>query len=205
VPYRNWLYFHHRSQRQHNRWYNTRKPRENERRIQQLVAIFQMTYVGAPMIFYGDEAGMWGANDPCCRKPMVWPEMEYEPETVDADGRERAEPDPVHFDHDLFRHYRRLIHIRNRSEALQVGDYRTLLCDDERGLFVFSRRYRHERVIVALNKSRRSHTVTLDQEGSYRDLLEDRLPFAARDGQLRFDIPPQWARIMRSEVTAGES
>ena len=37
-----------------------------------------MTYIGAPMIYYGDEVGMWGANDPCNRKPMFWKELNYE-------------------------------------------------------------------------------------------------------------------------------
>ena len=32
------------------------------------------------MIYYGDEVGMWGVNDPCCRKPMVWNEIKYEEE-----------------------------------------------------------------------------------------------------------------------------
>jgi len=39
-----------------------------------------MTYVGAPMIYYGDEAGMWGATDPDDRKPMLWPDMKYQDE-----------------------------------------------------------------------------------------------------------------------------
>ena len=47
-----------------------------ERRIQRLVALMQMTYVGAPMIYYGTEAGMWGADDPCDRMPMVWQELD---------------------------------------------------------------------------------------------------------------------------------
>ncbi len=39
------------------------------------MVIFQMTYLGAPVIYYGDEAGMWGANDPDSRKPMVWDDL----------------------------------------------------------------------------------------------------------------------------------
>ena len=52
--------------------YDTRQPTAAERRRQKLAILFQMTYLGAPMIYYGDEAGMWGANDPCCRQPMLW-------------------------------------------------------------------------------------------------------------------------------------
>ena len=63
--------------------YDVRKPNDRERRVQRLVALLQMTYVGPPMIYYGTEAGMWGADDPCDRMPMVWPELTYEPQQAD--------------------------------------------------------------------------------------------------------------------------
>ncbi|HEX8280544.1 MAG TPA: glycoside hydrolase family 13 protein, partial [Chthoniobacterales bacterium] len=44
--------------------YQIRRPNERERSIQRMIALFQMTYPGAPMIYYGTEAGMWGAHDP---------------------------------------------------------------------------------------------------------------------------------------------
>jgi cyclomaltodextrinase len=34
----------------------------------------QATYRGAPMIYYGAEVGMWGADDPTDRKPYPWPD-----------------------------------------------------------------------------------------------------------------------------------
>src|SRR5438067_10515192 len=66
--------------------YKIRKPNERERDIQRLVAFFQMTYVGAPMIYYGDEAGMWGATDPDDRMPMVWDDLKFEPQAIDPRG-----------------------------------------------------------------------------------------------------------------------
>ena len=39
--------------------YLIRKPNDRERSIQQMVVLMQMSYVGAPMIYYGDETGMW--------------------------------------------------------------------------------------------------------------------------------------------------
>src|SRR3990170_80454 len=49
---------------------------------QKLIAVFQMTYRGAPMIYYGDEVGMWGADDPHDRKPMIWDELKYDDEII---------------------------------------------------------------------------------------------------------------------------
>ena len=61
--------------------FDVRKPSEKERKIQKLVALFQFTWKGAPMIYYGTESGMWGADDPDDRKPMVWEDIDYENES----------------------------------------------------------------------------------------------------------------------------
>ena len=39
------------------------------------VLVQQFTDLGAPHIWNGDEVGMWGADDPDERKPMVWAEF----------------------------------------------------------------------------------------------------------------------------------
>ncbi|MCR4559527.1 MAG: hypothetical protein K5685_05560 [Bacteroidales bacterium] len=52
--------------------YSIRQPKDLERKIQKMAVVFEFSSVGSPMVFYGDELGMWGANDPDCRKPMAW-------------------------------------------------------------------------------------------------------------------------------------
>ncbi|MCA9945530.1 MAG: alpha-glucosidase C-terminal domain-containing protein, partial [Anaerolineales bacterium] len=164
---------------------------------QKLFVIFQMTYLGAPMVYYGDEAGMWGANDPCCRKPMVWPDLTYEPEIMLPDGTRRETAVPVQFNHELHDHYRRLIAIRNGSPALQQGSFTTLLTDDARQLFAFQRDYEGQQVIVILNRSDKAQTVTLDsvENGSWQDLLNGG-EVLVRDGRLSTQIPPLWGGIL---------
>src|SRR5690606_24305588 len=39
---------------------------------QRPAAIFQMTYIGAPVVYYGDEIGMEGGADPDARRTMEW-------------------------------------------------------------------------------------------------------------------------------------
>lgn len=36
---------------------------------------FQTAYMGAPILYYGSEFGMWGSDDPTDRKPMMWPDL----------------------------------------------------------------------------------------------------------------------------------
>lgn len=48
------------------------KTSEKAKQSQYLVALIQMTYPGAPTIYYGDEIGMVGADDPDDRRAMEW-------------------------------------------------------------------------------------------------------------------------------------
>ena len=47
-----------------------------------LAVAFQLTYEGAPMIYYGDEVGMTGLTDPDCRRGMVWSRKEQNGELL---------------------------------------------------------------------------------------------------------------------------
>ena len=95
-----------------------------------------MTALGAPMVYYGDEAGTWGANDPCCRKPRWWPDLRFEAEPTHPDGTPRDGADPVGFDAGLHAHYRRAIALRHALPALREGSVHTLLADDDRQVLV---------------------------------------------------------------------
>ena len=131
---------------------NPRKPDAHERALQKLFVLFQMTHLGAPMIFQGDEAGLWGANDPCCRKPMLWRDMNHAAEATHPDGTPRDPPDAVAFDEDLFTHYRRCIAIRNAVPVLRTGSVETLVCNDMLGLLVHLRSDGDKHALVAINR-----------------------------------------------------
>lgn len=92
--YRNWRIYFSQSKTDSNPAYDVSKPGPEEIQLQKLFVIFQMTYVGAPMIYYGDKVGMWGANDPDCRKPMLWDDIVFEDEVTNAAGSKRR-PDKV--------------------------------------------------------------------------------------------------------------
>lgn len=96
-----------------------------------MAVALQMTFPGCPAIYYGDEVGMDGKNDPDCRKAMDW-------ERADA----KAGP---------YEWYRRLIALRKSSKALTHGDFHVSLCDDAHNICGYCRTYGGESVLVIIN------------------------------------------------------
>ncbi|MEM9351725.1 MAG: glycoside hydrolase family 13 protein [Planctomycetota bacterium] len=136
--------------------YSVRAPNKRERRIQRLVALTQMTSLGAPMVYYGTEAGMWGGDDPCDRMPMVWEDLEYAAQTADPLGRER-EPDAVGFDSNLFNFFRGAISLRKGYPPFRRGTSATLAVDDAAQFYAFQREYGDEKLIVCINRGEEAY------------------------------------------------
>lgn len=136
--------------------YNNAKPGPRPYRQARLIALAQMTYVGAPMVYYGDEAGMWGADDPTCRKPMLWSDLQpYE------------SPDENHVLLDHLDCYRQLIALRNAHPALRRGEFQALLTDDAQDVWVFGRYDDREKLIIALNASDEVRRVNVPIPGDW--------------------------------------
>jgi cyclomaltodextrinase len=151
VKFGNWGRYFGWSQKSNNKNYNARKPTAPQIKKQKLIAAFQMLYLGSPMIFYGDESGIWGANDPDCRKPMLWAEKKYDPEIYNPD-QTTHDPDDVKFNKDVFDWYKKFILLRKEYISLRLGDYTTLAAEDDHKLYAFSRIYGKEEVIVVINR-----------------------------------------------------
>ncbi|MBD3615937.1 MAG: glycoside hydrolase family 13 protein [Gracilimonas sp.] len=142
--------------------FKVRKPNEEERQIQRLVALFQFTWKGAPMIYYGTESGLWGADDPDDRKPMVWKDLEYEPESRHPFGKDRP-VDDNNFDKNLFSYYQKLAQLRNSEAALKKGNARILSHNEEQKLVLFQRDYGDETIWVVLNRSEKEQVIDLTE------------------------------------------
>jgi len=141
--------------------FSTAAPGPQDKILQKLAAAFQFCYVGAPMIYYGDEAGMWGATDPDCRKPMLWDDIAYDSERMNPDQSPKASADKVAPDKDLFAFYAKLAGLRKTLAPLRLGDYKTMLVDDKKNVFVFSRSFGGNTVFCAFNNSAEKQTVKL--------------------------------------------
>jgi len=167
--------------------YDVRKPNEAELAKMRLIIIIQMTLPGAPMIYYGDEAGMWGGDDPDCRKPMVWPELTYDAEVSHPLGKPRP-ADRVEFNHDLFDFYKTIIKIRKDHPAFMMGSFKKVFVDNQRSLYCFAREYLNDQAIVGLNNSDRAHLLELAVDGKYWNDLLSGNSYVAVDGKIALKI-----------------
>ena len=182
--------------------YSVRKPDTAEIQRQRLIVLFQMTYVGAPMIYYGDEAGMWGATDPDNRKPMLWPDMKYRDEKTSPIAGVTRPDDRDVFNWNLFDYYSKLVHEREADPALTLGTYKTLVADDSKKVFVFERAYGGHVAIVGFNLSGEREVVEVaagEENGSYRDVLNKK-ELHAREGKLHLTIDPGWGVLLVNDI-----
>lgn len=176
--------------------YNPRKPNKEERQIQKLVALFQFTWKGAPMVYYGTEAGMWGADDPDDRKPMVWKDLSFEDETRHPYGENRP-PDFNNFDSNLFNYYSVLANLRTNNEILKKGDASFIYINPEQKVVGFARTMQSKSpVFVFINRSNKSQSIRLDlkkfglQKKDLMDLISGySLPLPA-NGVLEYELLP---------------
>ncbi|NNE42776.1 MAG: DUF3459 domain-containing protein, partial [Gemmatimonadetes bacterium] len=137
-----------------------------------LTALFAMTYVGAPHIYYGDEIAMTGGADPDCRRPFRWNWKE---------DRDRAATHAW---------YRSLIHLRKDHPALSTGDFRSLVAQGP--LYAFARTDGDDEFIVVLNVGKQGTDVQIPVgalgSGGWEDVLESRGTLSPADGTLTVDV-----------------
>ena len=139
--------------------FDVRKPNAEEREKQKLIVGIQFTLPGAPQIYYGDEAGMWGGDDPDCRKPMVWKEFKYETGTTHPFGLPRP-ADEVKFDKTLFKWYQKIISIRNRNKVLSLGSVDFNYVDDQNRILGFTREYEGKKIFILLNNNAEKKSIS---------------------------------------------
>lgn len=157
-----------------NPGYNPGRPSAEDYEKQKLIAAFQMTYRGAPMIYYGDEAGMWGADDPHDRKPMLWGELKYDDEVItSASGFKKGlERYKVGQNKDLLDFYKKIISIHNENKTLQIGDIKFLYSNDDKASFAFERTYENETLIIAFNTGKQPDEFEVSLNSSKADFTE---------------------------------
>ena len=104
--------------------------------MREAVAV-QMTWVGAPTVYYGDEAGVCGFTDPDSRRIYPW-------------GQENRE---------LVEFHKEMIRIHKREKPLRTGSLKMLSWSSN--VLAYARFQEGEQIIVVLNNSKELKEVTI--------------------------------------------
>ena len=139
----------------------------------ELAALFQFTYVGAPMVYYGDEVAVnspsqtSSANgpigDPYTRPPYPWTDQPGDPTIY-------GPPDTS-----VESYYTKLAHLRKQYPVLQNGSFITLLTGDTQQPGAAANTYAYARVlnssiaVIAMNNSTSSNSATIPIDGLAAD------------------------------------
>ncbi|MFC4454870.1 glycoside hydrolase family 13 protein [Deinococcus sonorensis] len=144
-----------------------------------LALTFQLTYLGAPCLYYGDEIGLPGGPDPDCRRAFPW-----------------DQPDAWHLP--TLALIRRLTAARHSSRALQRGTFEVLYAGHD--LLAYRRVYAREAVHVLMNTALQPQMATLGGlvPGRYRDAL------SGQEYQLHesayLEVPARGALLLMRQV-----
>ncbi|MCE2733604.1 MAG: glycoside hydrolase family 13 protein [Flammeovirgaceae bacterium] len=148
--------------------YRTNKPDAETYQRVRLYLVQTFTAFGAPHIWNGEEMGMWGADDPYQRKPLMWPEFTFEPERKNNIQTAHSESDGIAFNNEHFEFYRKLIAIRKSEPALTDGSLHWLTTKEK--VLAYSRQLNKQEIIIVLNAATSEASVPL-QNKVYVNLL----------------------------------
>ena len=104
--------------------------------MREAVAV-QMTWVGAPTVYYGDEAGVCGFTDPDNRRTYPW----------------------GHEDQEMIAFHKEMIRIHKENPVIRTGSLRMLHWEDN--ILTYGRFRGEEQIVVVLNNSKELKEVTI--------------------------------------------
>lgn len=108
-----------------------------DKNLMRMAVVFQMTWPGAPTIYYGDEAGVCGWTDPDSRRTYPW----------------------GHEDRQMIEFHRSLIRIHKEHQSLVTGSLKFL--HGQQKLIAYGRFNEDEAVAVIINNDYEDHEVKL--------------------------------------------
>ncbi len=151
--------------------------------------VLQLTWIGAPTLYYGDEIGMKGWTDPDNRRTFDWDNIDY----------------------NILNFYKECIRIHKENEALKLGSTRPLKLDD--GVLTFGRWTENNAIITAVNNLDRQTVIsvsthhlskigdsvfeTLIQSFEDATFTTEREEYFAKNNNLELTLPTKSAIILR--------
>ena len=106
-----------------------------------LMHTFNMTIPGIPVIFYGDEIGLTGANDPDCRRMMKF------------EGLNKREAT-------LLKRVAILAHLRSENSQFIYGDFINIKASNDS--WVYARKYFDKQAIIFINNSSKPKSIEVE-------------------------------------------
>lgn len=150
----------------------------NQIDLMKIAVALQMTFIGSPVIYYGDEIGMKGGRDPENRAPMIWDEERW--------------------NHDVHDFYKALLDLRRSHESIRTGEYEVIAAEGP--VFSFRRWKATDEVIVITNPSREAAFFSPSMEGEFTEYLTgETISFFG--GEIK--VPPLtvWILIQETALT----
>jgi glycosidase len=117
------------------------RPTHADHELANLAIAMMVALPGAPCVYYADEWGTRGANDPHNRKPMPWPDL----------GPFDNDSAPLPWVHEAWRSWLRLRTAPTFGPALRLGDWRLQAIGAD--AILIERRLNEQRVVVLANRS----------------------------------------------------
>ena len=142
-----------------------------------LMQTFILTIPGVPVIFYGDEIGLTGANDPDCRRMMKF------------EGWNKREKK-------LFDKTADLAKLRNTNPVLVYGDFINLQVTKDS--WIFARKYFDKTAIVLINNSNEPKEMEVDLpailQGNFKASFGSK--FTVKGGKLKVSLEPFSSEVL---------
>lgn len=182
--------------------YKIHKPDAETYETLKMLLIHQFTYIGAPHIWAGDEMGMWGADDPSGRKPLIWKDLTFNDEKTHPLNHPRP-TDKVEFDQDLFNFYQNLIRIRKNNPVLSHGEIDFILIDNEKDVLSYSRFNQQDEAIILFNNSTETQEIEIPMKfpkTRYIDIFNQLEILQISADHIRLKLAPRSAYILITEA-----
>ncbi|MGL5245863.1 MAG: glycoside hydrolase family 13 protein, partial [Sarcina sp.] len=145
-------------------------------KLLKLAVCIQMTLPGVPLVYYGDEAGSAGGNDPENRKTFPW-------------GRE---------DNIILNWYKKLINIRNKNEVFTKGEFFIDVdCNLPMQVLFYKRFICGKEAIVLINASNEEKKLSLSfLKDKYKNEINNLWEYFSCDGISILKLLPYECKIL---------
>ena len=179
-------------------------PNETTMREMRMMLLHQFTFISAPHIWNGDERGMWGGDDPDCRKPIIWEDIDHRPQVFGPNGKQ-AKPTAVKPNLELLDYYRTLIALRKQRRELVGGELEFILANDNDMILAYRRKLEGRETIIAFNLSGQVKEVRLNEVSRLKTkILGESNPGSVADLQqdgraIQFELAPGSGVVLGTE------